>query len=183
MKLLIPLALLLIIIVVFWIVKMKKRQKDENFQAVKKKRDDSLKQALSNPVEAEKAGLDEPYRPYKIEYSTGEGEDIHENLPMLQLTEKSRQSKKKYIFSYKDVIILGILFENATLLTHSENGQACGQIYFDRGIYNVRSLGICKIQIKRNRRMAIVDSYGIQLRSGDTIQIGQTEFRVNYINL
>ena len=108
MKLLIPLALLLIIIVVFWIVKMKKRQKDENFQAVKKKRDDSLKQALSNPVEAEKAGLDEPYRPYKIEYSTGEGEDIHENLPMLQLTEKSRQSKKKYILSYKDLIMLGI---------------------------------------------------------------------------
>lgn len=183
MKLLIALVLLLTIIVVFRMMKVKKRQKDDNFQAVRKKRDDLLRKALSNPVEAEKAGLDEPYRPYRIEYSTGEEEDMHENLPMLQLTEKSRQSKKEYIFSYKDEIILGILFENATLLTHSENGQVCGQIYFDRGIYNVRSLGICKILIKRNKRMAIVDSYGIQLRSGDTIQIRQTEFQVKYINL
>lgn len=183
MKLLLVLVLLLAIIVVVWTVKKRKRKKNESFQAIRKKRDDSLKQALSNPVESEKAGLDEPYRPYKIEYSTGEQDGTHEKLPMLQITEKNRQSKKKYIFSYKDVVVLGILFENAILLTHSEGGQSCGQIYFDRGVYNVKSLGICEIQIKRNKRMAIVDSHGIQLRSGDTIQIRQTEFQVNYINL
>lgn len=182
MKLIIIFVLLSVIVVTFQIAKKKKRRKDESFQAVRKKRDDSLRQALSNPTETEKTGLDEPYHPYKIEYSTGDDEDMQEKLPMLQVTEKSRQSKKKYLFSYKDEIVLGILFENATLLTHSEIGEVCGQIYFDRGVYNVKSLGKCEIQVKRNKKMAIVDSYGIQLRSGDLIQIRQTEFQVNYIN-
>ena len=49
-----------------------------------------------NPSENEAAAA--PYRPYKVEYSTGENQDNSEKMPLLQVIEKNRISEKKYIF-------------------------------------------------------------------------------------
>ena len=85
------------IIAIIFMRKRRKKMQEEKFQATKKVREDSLKQALANnlnPSEDSMAAI--PYRPYKVDYSTGENQNNGEKLPLLQLIEKNKLSEKKY---------------------------------------------------------------------------------------
>ena len=67
----IVLALITFIILIIRIQARRKKVKEEKFQAIKKMRESSLKEALSNTLEGNiEASSVTPYRPYKVEYST-----------------------------------------------------------------------------------------------------------------
>lgn len=160
----------------------RKRIKEEKFQAMKKMRESSLKEALSNNLEERvDHTLATPYRPYKVEYSTGENQDSKEKRPLLQIIEKNKLAEKKYIFRSSDVVILGVQFGVVAILNHLENAEVWCELFFQNGVYCIRSYEKGEVSVWRNRKAAIVDKVGIQLKSGDLIQLKETTFQVFYI--
>ncbi len=169
-------------IVIIWIRNRRKKTREEKFQATKKLREDSLKEALSNYLEPEQAAASAtPYRPYKVDYSTGENQENGERLPLLQIIEKSKLSEKKYIFRANETVVLGIQFGMAGILNGLEQGIGCCELFFQKDVYCVRSLGKDEVSVQRNKQVAIVDTRGIKLKSKDTIKIQDTSFQVFYV--
>lgn len=175
-------VLVVLVLLMIGIQVKRKKRKEEKFQAMKKMRENSLKEALSNRLE-EKAehSLAEPYRPYKVEYSTGEGQDSKEKNPFLQIVEKNKLAEKKYIFRSSDTVILGVQFGTAAILNNLENAEVWCEIFFQNGTYCVRSYEKGSVFVQRSRKAAIVDRIGVQLKSGDMIQLQETIFQIFYM--
>lgn len=165
-----------------WLRGRRKKIREEKFQANKKVREDVLKQALANRLEPT-ADIETsiPCRPYKVNYATGENQENKEKLPLLQITEKSKLSEKKYIFRANETVILGEQFGTAGILNHPENGNAWCEIFFQKDSYCVRALGSYCVSVRRNKKTAIVDGCGIQLKSKDSIKIQESIFQVFYL--
>ncbi len=160
----------------------RKRILEERFQAAKKVREESLKEALANNLEPS-ADMDvrAPYRPYKVDYSTGEGQDYGEKLPLLQIIEKNKLSEKKYIFRASEMITLGVQFGSVDILNNMENGEGWCELYFQKDVYCARSLGNHRVLIQRKKHTAEIDRFGIKLRSKDIIKIEDTTFQIFYV--
>lgn len=176
------LILIVLIIGIIYVQSRRKKRKEEKFQAIKKMRESSLKEALSNRLE-ENVDVSStlPYRPYKVEYSTGEKQNSKEKRPLLQIIEKNKLAEKKYIFRFSDTIILCIQFGTVTILHSFENAEACCEIFFRNGSYCVCSSGKKEIYVQRGHKTAIVDSTGIKLKTKDMIQINDTTFQIFYV--
>ncbi len=176
------LILILLVIGIVRIQSKRKKRNEEKFQAIKKMRECSLKEALSNHLEESvdiSAAI--PYRPYKVEYSTGEKQDSKEKRPLLQIIERNKLAEKKYIFRSSDTIILGIQFGSVTILHNFENAEACCEIFFQGGAYCVRASGKKAVYVQRKHKAAIVDQVGIKLKTGDMIQLNDTTFQIFYV--
>lgn len=160
----------------------RKKRKEEQFQAMKKMRESSLKEALSNNLEESiENSSATPYRPYQVEYATGENQDSKEKRPLLQIIEKNKLAEKKYIFRSSDIVTLGVQFGAVAILNNLENAEVWCEIFFQNGAYCVRSYENGTVSVQRNRKGAIVDKVGIKLKSGDMIQIQETTFQIFYI--
>lgn len=176
------LVLAVLVLLLIRLQARRKRIKEEKFQAMKKMRESSLKEALSNNLEEKAEGSSAtPYRPYKVEYATGENQDSKERRPLLQIVEKNKLAEKKYIFRSNDVVILGIQFGAVAILNHLENAEVWCELFFQDGVYCIRSCEKGSVSVWRNRKAAIVDRVGLQLKSGDMIQLQETTFQVFYI--
>ena len=90
-------------------------------------------------------------------------------------------AEKKYIFRSNETIILGVQFGTATILNNLENAQAWCELFFQNGVYCVRSYGKGEIYVQRGHKTAIVDKMGIKLKSKDIIQLHETTFQIFYI--
>ncbi|MCI8724755.1 MAG: hypothetical protein HFG66_01270 [Hungatella sp.] len=170
------------IIAIIFMRKRRKKMQEEKFQATKKVREDSLKQALANnlnPSEDSMAAI--PYRPYKVDYSTGENQNNGEKLPLLQLIEKNKLSEKKYIFRANETVTIGIQFGSVDIISNPENGEGWCELFFQKDSYCIRSLGRYNVSVQRNKNTTVVDRYGIRLKSKDIIKIEDTTFQVFYI--
>lgn len=176
------LGLIMLIILIVRLQARRKKIKEEKFQAIKKMRESSLKEALSNTLEGNvEVSSVTPYRPYKVEYSTGENQDSKEKRPLLQIIERNKLAEKKYIFRSNENIILGVQFGTATILNNLENAEAWCELFFQNGVYCVRSYGKGEIYVQRGHKTAIVDKMGIKLKSKDMIQLQETTFQIFYI--
>ncbi len=178
-------VILVLVVLVLLLIRLqtrRKRIKEEKFQAMKKMRESSLKEALSNHLEEkiENASV-VPYRPYKVEYTTGENQNSKEKKPLLQIIEKNRLAEKKYIFRSNDIIVLGVQFGTVAILNHFENAEVWCELFFQNGVYCIRSCEKGSVSIWRNKKAAIVDKTGLQLKSGDIIQLQETTFQVFYV--
>lgn len=170
------------IIVIFYMQKRRKKIQEEKFQAAKKVREDSLKQALANNLNPSEDMLTStPYRPYKVDYSTGENQNNGEKLPLLQMIEKNKLSEKKYIFRANESVIIGIQFGSVDIISNQENGEGWCELFFQKDAYCIRSLGRYDVSVQRNKNTTVVDRYGIRLKSKDIIKIEDTTFQVFYI--
>lgn len=178
----IGISLGIIIIIIICVRKKRKKLQEEKFQATKKVREDSLKQALANHMDSSAdTGASVPYRPYKVDYSTGENQDNGEKLPLLQIVEKNKLSEKKYIFRASETVILGIQFGCADIINSLENGEGWCEVYFQKDAYCIRCLGNYEVFVRRNKKVTQIDRYGIKLRSRDIITIEDTTFQIFYI--
>ncbi len=178
----ITLVLVLFIIGIVRVQSRRKKRREEKFQAIKKMRDSSLKEALSNHLE-EHADISSatPYRPYKVEYSTGEKQNSKEKRPLLQVIERNKLAEKKYIFRSNDSIILGVQFGAVTILHSFENAEACCEIFFRDGSYCICSTGKKAVYVQRGHKTAIVDPMGVKLKTKDVVQIHDTTFQIFYV--
>lgn len=172
---------LVFIIIIIKAQSNRKKKKEEQFQATKKMREDSLKAALSNTMEGSVEEPSVPHRPYKVEYSTGENQDIKERQPLLQLVEKNKLAEKKYIFRSNETVMLGLQFGTVGVLNSMENAEPWCELYFSDGAYCIRSFERGVVHVQRNRKTAVVDKQGVQLKSGDSIQIQESKFQTFYI--
>lgn len=175
-------VLIILLISMIRIRTKQKAKKEAQFQAMKKIRENSLKEALANQMEEDtdiNAGI--PYRPYKVEYSTGEEQEAKEKRPMLQIIEKNKLAEKNYIFRADDTVILGLQFGIIAILHNTENAEAWCEFFFQNGSYCIRSLGKGKAYVQRKRKTAIIDKVGIRLKSGDIIQLQKTTFQIFYV--
>ncbi len=170
-----------LIIAIINIQSKRKRKKEEQFQATKKMREDSLKAALSNTMEGSAEEPSVPHRPYKVEYSTGENQNVKERQPMLQVVEKNRLAEKKYIFRANETVMLGLQFGTVGVLNSLENAEVWCELYFANGTYCIRSFGKGTVYVQRNKKTTTVDQRGVQLKSGDSIQLQDTTFQIFYM--
>lgn len=177
----------LLVLVVFVLVMIRlqarrKKIKEEKFQAMKKMRESSLKEALSNTLEENiENSSATPYRPYKVDYSTGENQDSKEKRPLLQIIEKNKLAEKKYIFRSSDIVVLGVQFGAVAILNNLESAEVWCEVFFQNGAYCIRSYENGKVYVQRKRKAAIIDKVGIQLKSGDIIQLQETTFQIFYL--
>ncbi len=175
-------GLILGTLLIFWIRRTKKKLQEEKFQASRKVREDALKEALANNLDpAADPASASPYRPYKVNYSTGENQENGEKLPLLQIVEKNKLSEKKYIFRASETVTLGIQFGSACVLNRMESGESWCELFFQKTGYCVRVLGEHPVSVKRKKHTAIIDKLGIRLKSGDIIKIQETAFQVFYV--
>lgn len=178
-------VLLLLTVLLLLLVRLqskRKKIKEEKFQATKKMRESSLKEALSNTLEENiNNSVATPHHPYKVEYSTGEKQDTKGKRPLLQMIETNKLAEKKYIFRSDETVVLGIQFKTVAILNNLENAEPWCKIFFQDGAYCVHSYGKGAVYVQRNRKAAIIDQTGIRLKSKDMIQIQETTFQVFYI--
>ncbi len=180
----ITILIIVMIAVMIWLQSRRKKKKEEKFQAMKKMREDSLKEALSNTMESKiETSLPAQYRPYEIEYSTGENQKAKEKLPLLQIIQKNKIVEKKYIFRANETVTLGIQFGTIGVLNTSEEGEAWCEIFYKKGAYCVRSFEKSNIYLQRNKKMAIVDKIGVKLKSGDVIELQDIRLQIFYIKM
>lgn len=175
------LILVFCILVILWLQAKRKKIKEEKFQAMKNMRESSLKEALSNNLEEHAENLVTPYRPYKVNYSTGENQDSKENRPLLQLIERNKLAEKQFIFRSNDRVAFGVQFGMVAILNNRESAEVWCEVFFQNGAYCIRSYEIGNVYVQRKRTTAIVDKVGIQLKSGDTIQLQETTFQIFYL--
>ena len=171
-------GILIGIIVILCVRRRRKRTQEEKFQAAKKVREDSLKRALANNINPSTGPA---YRPYKVEYSTGENQDNSEKMPLLQVIEKNRISEKKYIFRASEAVTIGTRFGSIDIFNNPESGEGWCELFFQKDAYCIRSLGGHSVSVQRNKKIAVVDEYGIKLKSKDIIKVENTTFQVFYV--
>jgi len=174
-------GVILLAAILIWLHSKRKKSIEEKFQATRKLREDSLKEALVDSAKTEYDVPSSPHRPYKVEYSTGEGQNTKEKLPLLQVIEKNKLSEKKYIFRASEKVILGVQFGTVTVLNSLENAESWCEIFFQNGIYCVRSSGAGSVYVRRNKKTAIVDEIGLKMNSEDVIMFQDAIFQVHYI--
>lgn len=180
----ITILIVVIIIVMIIIQSNRKKKKEEKFQAIRKMREDNLKEALSNTMEEKtQISLSVPHRPYEIEYSTGENQKAKEKQPLLQIIEKNKMVEKKYIFRANETVSLGIQFGAIGVLNTLEDGEVWCEIFFKKGTYCIRSFEKSNIYLQRNKKTAIVDKIGVKLKSGDIIVLQEIRLQIFYIKV
>lgn len=178
----ITILIVVIIIVMIGIQSNRKRKKEEKFQAIRKMREDNLKEALSNTME-QKTQMSVPHRPYEMEYSTGENQKAKEKQPLLQIIEKNKMVEKKYIFRANEIVSLGTQFGTIGVLNTLEDGEVWCEIFFKKGAYCIRALEKSNIYLQRNKKTAIIDKVGIKLKSGDIIVLQEIRLQIFYIKV
>lgn len=171
--------LVLFIWIYFWNRK-KKRKKDEH-HALRRMREDALDRALANPMQNNDKSIEMQRRPFQVEYSKGDvGQNNSEK--MLQLTEITELSKRKYMFRCRELISIGNQFGSTAILSDAkeENRIDC-QIFYYEGANYVRSMGRKDIILKRREKKVMVNELGIKLLSKDSFVVDQTTFRIDFL--
>ena len=165
-------------VVIFFIVKSsKKRMKEENqYQAERKARDESLDEMLSNPHN-QGEDKDVAYRPYKISYSTGgPDEAVSNNTSMYRLTERTERVQKVYLFKRDEAAYIGEGGDGAAVWKNPEEKTIYCKIAFRQGTYYVRATGAAPIKVTRKKKQAAVDQKGLCLKNQDVILLLNREF-------
>lgn len=168
--------------------KIKKKNKNREIeQATKDKmRDENLNQLILNRTGEKAKGRSNPY---EVNYENAGSQDMdkrntvssnRENQVMVQLTENTELSTRKFVLDPQDGIQIGsALTGNDIVLTNSEIADyQCGIFAVSDRVYIKSLSNSVRTIIKRHKEQAIVDDRGIRLLTGDRIIIGKVYYEV-----
>lgn len=178
------LGILCVIVAVIYFWRRKKKKTESEYHALHRMREEALERALANPLRREDGAQAEMQRrPFHVEYSKGEENHKKNDVDtMLQLTESTELSQRKYMFRCKELISIGNQFGTVAILSDSSDArQIHCQIFFYEGENYVRSVGRRDIFLKRRGRRVMVNDLGIKLLSKDSFTVDGTSFQVDFL--
>ena len=166
------------------------KKKEMELQVQDKLREEALNRALLNsraPNPDIKSMAD---RPFEVSYnasaqsSTWQGEDrvSQPGYIMLQIEEKNELSSRKYMLDPSYPITVGTARENNIMISEpTSDVRQCEFMQYQGKVY-VRNIGAShRIVLSRKKNRVFVEGQRIELKSGDTVQIGKTALCVTII--
>lgn len=159
-----------------WTRWRKNRRQFEEMSRLKR-RNDALNEALRNPdMEPGSSG---PEGPMAI---TWDGETAGRrgsggSSLMVELTELSAYSRRKYVFRGEQNITIGSGAGNQLVLTRDGVAEKHCEVRMIGRQFCVRSLSAEKVVLIRGRKSFLVGAEGVYLNDGDHIRLGTAEIQ------
>jgi len=186
------LAAALMLLILWWVkkkIKKKSRSREIEQAAKDRVRDEKLNQMILNQVGEKAKGRS---KPYEVNYEYASSQDIDkrnknqkniENQIMVQLTENTELSTRKFVLNPKDGIRIGsAMVGNDIVLVNSEMADYQCEIFAVSDKIYIKSLSdIVRTIIKRYKEQAIIDGKGVRLLTGDRIVIGKVCYEVTIV--
>jgi len=185
-------AILAAIVVVLWLLLLRRKRRKENQRNMEDKlREEALDRILIGGRKGP-AGSSPASVPFDVKYDLDqrkkEGKVSRENVLktsiMLQLTERSELSTRKYMFHVTDSITFGSrTTRNEIVITGPRVAEyQCAILRVGKELYakNIGTEGL--IVLKRKRKRIQVDKEAVALHSGDTLVIGDYSYEISILN-
>lgn len=177
----IPVVLIVLSLLVVYL-KKRKMKRDNAYQAMRKRQDASLKEAIANPFRTNKDTDETVYRPYKVKYKAGNEKNKKSNLPLLQVNEKSRISEKEYMLKAEDRLLIGNQYGICKIVNETDIKSAFCEITYIDNSYGIRLVDFEKtVILSRNRRKMKLNRDIIRLKTGDIIRADGSVFTVKVV--
>ncbi|MBP5331421.1 MAG: hypothetical protein J6Y89_06180 [Lachnospiraceae bacterium] len=173
-------AAVALIVLVTRLISKKKKHKEEEYQASKQRRDESLKAALANPM-TEKAVKQDEYKPYKVTYKAENDDTSKDDTPSLQIEKESKISKEKYIFRSDKTIVIGKQFGKCGVFGDKENVESLFRIIYYEDAYCIVSDSGITAELRRGSKKMTIEGDAVKLRSGDVLNCEGVLFRFTLV--
>lgn len=178
----------LAILIILLRVISKKRAKNKEIQkAISEKiRDDNLNSVILNSHYTEKEKKNSAM-PYEVNYQGNvveqNGNSKHEksdgNYPIIQLVETTALSSRKFVFTLSEGITIGSENDNdIVIINKGVDEKHCSFFAVKKKVFVKNLADRQKTIIRRKNNQAIVDSSGIEVKSGDIIILGDVSYTV-----
>lgn len=167
----------LIIFCVVWSGRRKKRKQFEEISQIKR-RNEALNEALRNPhmAQEERPGSEGPMEISWDDKAVNQRGIAGPSL-LIELTELSAYSRRKYVFRGEQCVTIGSGSNNLMSLARDGVAEKHCEIRPVGKRFCVRSLSEAKTVLIRNKKSVLVGTEGIYLNNGDRIQMGIAEIQ------
>lgn len=175
-------AIVILIIVTLLRLFYKKRKIHRQQEEIShmQRRNEALNDALRNPRIREcQSG---PESPVDIRWDDKAVNDKQANIsaPMIELTELTAYSRKRYVFRADQPICIGSAPTNQLMIARNGVAEQHCEVYLLNGRACVRSIPGEKTILQRGKNCALISEHGAFLNNGDKIQIASAtlQFRM-----
>lgn len=184
-KVLIAIGVIILIIMAIKLRNKKAKEKELKVIAEDKLRDQALNKALANDLyghQNNKASMES--LPYEVDYNQKQLDKrvAKKGKIMLQITECSELSKRKFMIELSENIKIGRAKENPIVI--KEQGALpvhCEIFAYHNEVY-VRDFSGNKTILRRKRQNVYVDEHGLKLKTGDKLVIENTILEIIIID-
>ena len=160
----------------FWTRRRKEHKKFEEMSQ-NKRRDDALTEALRNPrAKQEKPGSQGPME-ISWDDKAVNPRGVGSASLMLELTEFSAYSRRKYVFRAEQRVTVGTGKDCQLVLPREGVAERHCEILLNGKRFCVRSLSDAKTVLIRNKKSVLVGTEGVYLNNGDRLQLGVSEIQ------
>ena len=172
------------------LLKRQKREKELRQKAGDKLREEALDRALTGGKRKGAAAAGSRTVPFEVSYDQqgrDDGSSREIDLDrisgmMLQVTEYSELSSKKYMFHMKEQIHIGSGADNQIVLSDQRVARCQCIIYEGNGYLYLKNMDAwAKVVVCRGKKTAVVDAKPIRLRSGDRVKIADNTYELQII--
>ena len=179
---------IIVVILIIVVIKLKvKRSKEKELKIIAedKLRDEALNKALANRLyETKENTVNLESIPYEVDYNQSllESHVNHKNKIMLQITECSELSRRKFMIELKGRVKIGRAKENDIVIKEPKALPVQCEIFTYHNVVYVRSLSGSGTILKRKKQTVYVDEKGLKLKSDDKLIIENTILEVIIID-
>lgn len=179
---------LLFIVIIRLVAKSNARKKEMATRAEDRLREEALDRVIVN-AQANIATFAE--KPVEVNYVADPNSNVTQNTKrtsgklMLQITETSELSKRKYMLNPENGILIGSRqgANNIVITDPGVDDNQCEIIFYQNELY-VRNVGqMGQITLLRGRKSALVGQGTVLLKKNDVLCIGNTQLKIEFLHL
>lgn len=184
-KILIAIGMVAMLWIVIWSKMKKSKEKELRMIAEDKLRDQALNKALANHLYSKsncEANIESI--PYEVDYNQKQLNNTTSNKGriMLQITECSQLSKRKFMVELKETIKIGRAKENPIVIKSPEVLPIHCEIFAYQNQVFIRDFSGNQTLLKRKKQNVYVDEKGLKLKTGDQVIIGDTALEITIVD-
>ena len=171
---------------VSWLIRRRNAKKEMERNAEDKLREEALDRVLTDGRKQEKVSANVPFDvKYDLDKRKKARGEEHQGVSeiMVQMTESSELSTRKYMFHITDRITLGSKAgENDIVITSAHvSGRQCELFRIGRELFvkNVGKTG--SVQLYRKNRQMTVAREAVQLKNHDELRVGDFHYQITIL--
>ena len=179
---------IVVIGLIFIVIKLRiKKIKEQELKMVAedKLRDQALNKALANDSfgnEKQKTNIESI--PYEVDYNQSllDKHVVSKNQIMLQITECSELSRRKFMIELNDHVKIGRAKENPIVIKDPKALPIHCEIFLHQNQVYIRDFSGSRTILMRKRQKVYVDEKGVKLKSDDKLMVENTILEVIIVN-
>lgn len=184
-KVLVAAVVVVLVIGIIWIKSKKSKEKELRMIAEDKLRDQALNKALANHLYSKsdsEANIESI--PYEVDYNQKQLSTTtsHKGRIMLQITECSQLSKRKFMVELEETIKIGRAKENPITIKAPGVLPVHCEIFAYQNQVFIRDFSGNQTLLKRKKQNVYVDEKGLKLKTGDQVIIGDTALEITIVD-